>query len=90
MLEGDRHSKKWPTNGRIGYVTLAVGAPTALGSPKLHNGKHSHNWPTKGRMGYTIPDPPKGRGDIANLPTCGPLLTLSPAVKHWRAPKRQG
>ena len=31
-----------------------------------------------------------GRGYVANLPTCGPLLVLSPAPKHCGPPRRQG
>ena len=31
-----------------------------------------------------------GRGDVATLPTCGPLLILPPALKRWGPPRRQG
>ena len=34
--------------------------------------------------------PPNGRGYLANPPTCGPLLILSPALKRWEPSKRQG
>ena len=26
---------------------------------------------------------------VANLPTCGPLVILSPALKHWGPPRQQ-
>ena len=28
--------------------------------------------------------------NVATLPTCGPLLILSPALKRWGSPRRQG
>ena len=31
-----------------------------------------------------------GRGYVATLPTCGPLLILPPALKRWGPPRRQG
>ena len=31
-----------------------------------------------------------GRGEVATLPTCGPLLILPPALKRWGSPMRQG
>ena len=34
--------------------------------------------------------PKDGTGYVANPPTCGPLLALSPALKRWGAPIRQG
>ena len=34
--------------------------------------------------------PPGGRGYVATLPTCGPLLILPPALKRWGPPTRQG
>ena len=34
--------------------------------------------------------PPSGKGYVATLPACGPLLILPPAVKRWGPPKRQG
>ena len=33
---------------------------------------------------------PGGRGYVATRPTCGPLLILSPALKRWGPPTRQG
>ena len=30
------------------------------------------------------------RGCVANLPTCGPLLILSPALRRWGPPRQQG
>ena len=33
---------------------------------------------------------PGGRGYVATLPTCGPLLILRLAVKRWGPPRRQG
>ena len=33
--------------------------------------------------------PRGGRGYVATLPTNGPLLILSPALKRWDSPKRQ-
>ena len=35
-------------------------------------------------------DPRYGRGEVANLPTCGPLLILPPALQRWGSPIRQG
>ena len=35
-------------------------------------------------------DSPGGRGYVATLPTCGPLLILPPALKRWGPPRRQG
>ena len=35
-------------------------------------------------------DPRGGRGYVATLPTCGPLLILPPALKRWGPPRRQG
>ena len=34
--------------------------------------------------------PPGGKGYVATLPTCGPLLILLPALKRWGSPIRQG
>ena len=33
---------------------------------------------------------PNGRGYVAHVPFRGPPLILSPAVKHWEPPRRQG
>ena len=35
-------------------------------------------------------DLPAGRGDVATVPTCGPLLILPPALKLWGSHRRQG
>ena len=34
--------------------------------------------------------PVGGRGYIATLPTCGPLLILPAALKRWEPPRREG
>ena len=34
--------------------------------------------------------PLSGRGYVATLPTCGPLLIVPPALKRWGPPRRQG
>ena len=34
--------------------------------------------------------PTYGRGEVANLPTCGPLLILPPALRRWGSPIQQG
>ena len=34
--------------------------------------------------------PPRGKGYVATRPTCGPLLILLSALKHWGTPGRQG
>ena len=49
-----------------------------LGGVTTHRGK--------GSGGY----PPGGRGYVATLPTCGPLLILPPARKRWGPPRWQG
>ena len=33
--------------------------------------------------------PQGGKGYVATLPTCGPLLILPPALKRWGLPRRQ-
>ena len=34
--------------------------------------------------------PPKDKGHVAHVPTCGPLVILSPTLKRWGPPRRQG
>ena len=34
--------------------------------------------------------PPDGKGHLANMPTCGPLLILCPTLKCWGPLGRQG
>ena len=34
--------------------------------------------------------PQGGRGYVASLPTCGPLLILPPALKRWGSPEAAG
>ena len=50
-------------------------------------------WPLEGHFCFCPPlcggDPSDGRGYVATLPTCGPLLILSPALKGWGPPRRQ-
>ena len=38
----------------------------------------------------TVGAPKDGRGYVANLPTCGPLLIFSPTLKPWGPPGRKG
>ena len=59
--------------------------------------KRLHNFIAKTKYYLT---PPKklhadgtlldGRGDVANLPTCGPFLILFPALKRWGPPRWHG
>ena len=39
-------------------------------------------------IGSGIGVPVGGGGYVANLPTCGPLLVLSPTLKHCEPPRR--
>ena len=59
------HNQKWPTTGRIGYITLPSRGspmlhssnitPDSRGSPMPHSRGHNQKWPTNGRMGYITP-----------------------------------
>ena len=73
-------NQKWATSGRIGYLT-----PTVLESPTAseRGAKSEVAHKCGGDTRY-------GRGEVATLPTCGPLLILPPALKRWGSPKRQG
>ena len=61
------------------------------GSVALQSGRQVQEWPTSGQGGYITPaakgvPTALGRGYVATLPTCGPLLNLPPALKHGDPP----
>ena len=67
--------KRWGTPGRQGLCSHLA-----------------HLWATSDSVPwlYSGGEPPGGRGYVATLPTCGPLLILPPALKRWGSPRRQG
>ena len=67
--------KRWGTPGRQGLCSHLA-----------------HLWATSDSVPwlYSGGEPPGGRGYVATLPTCGPLLILPPALKRWGTPRRQG
>ena len=101
LLKSGGPNHKWPTSGQGGYITRAAsGIPTAsqrgaksevahkwarwlhhpcrLGDPHCFKaGGQNQTWPTSGQ-------------DVATLPTCGPLLILSRALKRWGSLRQQG
>ena len=81
-LQSGGQNQKWPSSGQSGYVTPAVsGIPIA--SERGAKSEVAHKWAKWLR-------PRKGRGDVATLPTCGPLLISPPALKRSGSPRRQG
>ena len=85
-------NQKWPTCGQSGYVTPAVsGIPTAAerggGESEV-----AHKWAKWLRHPCRLGDPHRCRagGEVATLPTCGPLLISVPALQRWGSPRRQG
>ena len=52
----------------------------------------AHLWPTSDSApcSEALGVPRGGRGYVATLPTCGPLLILPPALKRWGPLRRQG
>ena len=63
---------------------------------KIHNFRFfkKHNLRPKNKKN-TVPrsevlGTPDGRGYVTKLPTCGPVLILSPVLKRWGPPRRQG
>ena len=52
----------------------------------------AHLWATSDSAprSEAVGTPPGGKGYVATLPTCGPLLILPPALKRWGPPRRQG
>ena len=45
-LQSGGQNQKWPTSGRIGYIT-----PALWGAATLHNGGRYQKWPTSGQIG---------------------------------------
>ena len=58
--------------------------------PKRHGlcSQSAHLWATTDFVpcSEALGTPLDGMGYVANLPTCGPLLILSPTLKRWRPP----
>ena len=52
----------------------------------------AHLWATSDSAprSKAVGTPQGGRGYVATLPTCGPLLLPPPALKRWGPPRRQG
>ena len=87
----------------MGYVATlpTCGPPVILpldlkrwGPPRRH-GLCSHLAAFVGHLRFrpslcSSGDPPGGRGYVATLPTCGPLLIVSPALKRWGPPGGRG
>ena len=44
----------------------------------------------KGTPPWSVGDPPYSRGYVTTGSICGPVLILSPALKVWGPPRRQG
>ena len=51
------------------------------GSPTLQSRAQNYHWPTSRHIDR--------QGDVANRPTCGPLVILAPRLKHYKPAKRQ-
>ena len=91
-----------PPGGR-GYVaTLPTCGPPVILSPALKRrgpprqqglcSHLAHLWATSdfAPRFEAVGTPPGSRGYVATLPTSGPPVILSPALKRWGSPRRQG
>ena len=76
-----------------GPLSILFPAMKHWGPPRRQGlGSHyAHMWAISAFVPVqSIGDPRDGRGCVATMPTCGPLFILSPAMKHWGSPRRQG
>ena len=89
--------------GDMGYVaTLPTCRPPPILSPALKRwgpprgqglcSHTAHLWASSDFVpGFeAVGIPLGGRGYVATLPTCGPSLMLSPALKRWGSPGQHG
>ena len=88
-LQSGGQNQKWPTSGKIGYLTPAVsGIPTAYvcklatsplpyrGSPPLQSGVQNQKWPTSGQVGYLTPA-------VSGIPTAAERGAKSEVAHKW-------
>ena len=68
--------------------------PYRISPPLQKRGAKYRSGPQVGKVATSpLPyrgSPPLQSGEVAILPTCGPLLILPPALKRWGSPIRQG
>ena len=88
-LQSGGQNQKWPTSGKIGYLTPAAsGIPTAYvcklatsplpyrGAPPLQSGGQNQKWPTSGQVGYLTPA-------ISGIPTAAERGAKSEVAHKW-------